>query len=949
MQLPRYENKPFKPPRRIGPGPGPGQVPRPGSASRSGSAGSAITQRTVSTGVNKRTYAGSNVTLAKRPLLTTSQLKVSENDRYFTIMYRKYTTKKNKTWNGDGYAILKKRDVLKLVIYNEQGKWLGSTSKVVLDTMYDVVFSTNGMEFQIDYEISSIDELRLVKKKLFKEPEDSDEGDDISDSNITPTQSISSSTPSSANSSMSKKSPSTVAVSNIFGNGVRAKFKPVMKNNHQKLQPISSITKILDGNNTQKAKATKYSPLFDVKTIENPLVMNRTSQHEIDVIVDPLVSKLLRPHQRSGVKFIYDCLLGMETGADVVETTENCLTLESNSDISGCILADDMGLGKTLTTIAVIWTLLRQTPMASEVPCTQSGTPLQGLVSKVVVVCPVTLIGNWRREFKKWLGQNRIGVLTLNPKNNGEMDKISVRNFLKVNRTYQVLILGYEKLLTVKDELINQKEKLGLLVCDEGHRLKNGSSKTLNVLRELEIKKKILLTGTPIQNDLNEFYTIIDFVNPGVLGTYNNFKKKFITPISKSRDINNKHNKKIIEVGEEKSRELIDLTKKFILRRSNSILSKFLPPKTDIILFCKPTIQQIEAFADIIENVKVDLNNITFNSTLGLINLMKKVCNSPSLITNDPFFRSSVPVAKTICYNTIFNSGKLNVLMELLKELQMTCSEEKIVIVSNYTQTLDIIENLMNRERYSSCRLDGSTPPKQRDLIVNSFNKSPNIFAFLLSAKAGGVGLNLIGASRLILFDNDWNPAIDFQAMSRIHREGQKRPCFIYRLVTTGCIDEKILQRQLMKHNLSQKFLDNDSSKESNSKANDDLFDKQDLKDLFTIRQHTKSNTHDLICNCKGEGDECESDSHEEDFETSVSTSGLDNWSSALEAHKKLEKLHKLYAEKEKKFIKQCLIGYKHIDPTFTEDLFDDVSTSIIKRTKDIVTFAFVKPGEAEI
>ncbi|KAL3232184.1 DNA repair and recombination protein RDH54 [Nakaseomyces bracarensis] len=927
MKLPRYENKPFKPPRRIGSATSNYIVPR-------------------KVGV-KRSYVGSSTgSVVKRPTPPTANANADREERYFTIMYRKFTNKKNKTWNGDGYAILREQGSLKLLIYNEQGKWLGSTTKIVEETMFDAVLSTNGLEFQLDYEIDNMDELKDVKRKLLKLREDSDDEDiceSISTVNSNHT-SLNNNVPKPTNASESKIND----VSNIFGSGVRSRFKPVLKSNPANLQPMSSMAKMLNRKIETRNEVTKkiiYTPLFDASTIENPLIMNKTEHNEIEVIVDPLISKLLRPHQRSGVKFIYDCLLGMETKPEALNSDNKSVVLEADADISGCILADDMGLGKTLTTIAVIWTLLRQTPMASLVPCSQSGTPLQGLFNKVLVVCPVTLIGNWKREFQKWLGQNRIGVLTLNPKNNGEMDKISVRNFLKVNRTYQVLIIGYEKLLTVKDELLNQKEKLGLLVCDEGHRLKNGSSKILNVLKELQIKRKLLLTGTPIQNDLNEFYTIIDFVNPGVLGTYNSFKRKFITPISKARDVNNKYNTTIIEIGEEKSKELIELTKKFILRRQSTILSRFLPPKTDIILFCKPTVQQIEAFADIIENVKVDLNNITFNSTLGLINLMKKVCNSPSLITNDPFFRSSVPISKTMCYSSSFNSGKLIVLMEILKELQMCCPEEKIVIVSNYTQTLDIIENLMNQEKYSSCRLDGSTPPKQRDLIVNSFNKNPKIFSFLLSAKAGGVGLNLIGASRLILFDNDWNPAIDFQAMSRIHREGQKRPCFIYRLVTTGCIDEKILQRQLMKHNLSKKFLEN-SSNESQSKANDDLFDKQDLKDLFTIRQHTKSNTHDLICNCNGEGGECESDNQEDQC---ISNNDLTSWSSALETHKKLEKLHKKFAEKEKNFIKQCLIGYRHIDPTYIEDLLDDVLSSVIKRAKNIVTFAFIQPGQAEI
>ena len=136
-----------------------------------------------------------------------------------------------------------------------------------------------------------------------------------------------------------------------------------------------------------------------------------------------------------------------------------------------------------------------------------------------------------------------------------------------------------------------------------------------------------------------------------------------------------------------------------------------------------------------------------------------------------------------------------------------------------------------------------------RNKLVNQFNTNPDINVFLLSSKSGRMGINLVGASRLILFDNDWNPATDLQSMSRIHRDGQLKPCFIYRLFTTGCIDEKIFQRQLVKNKLSSKFLDNDATSKS------DVFDNDDLKNIFEIDTSTISNTHDLLeCVCEGDG-----------------------------------------------------------------------------------------------
>ncbi|CAI8505740.1 unnamed protein product [Hanseniaspora opuntiae] len=167
------------------------------------------------------------------------------------------------------------------------------------------------------------------------------------------------------------------------------------------------------------------------------------------------------------------------------------------------------------------------------------------------------------------------------------------------------------------------------------------------------------------------------------------------------------------------------------------------------------------------------------------------------------------------------DSGKLRVLDALLQEMSTT--NDKIVIISNYTQTLDIIQDLLKyKHRLSFVRLDGSISGKERPGLVKDFNTSPHVKCFLLSAKSGGMGLNLIGGNRLILFDNDWNPAIDQQAMGRVHRDGQKKECFIYRLVTAGMIDEKILQRQVTKINLSKKILNDqtDNSKNENKKNN---------------------------------------------------------------------------------------------------------------------------------
>ena len=277
--------------------------------------------------------------------------------------------------------------------------------------------------------------------------------------------------------------------------------------------------------------------------------------------------------------------------------------------------------------------------------------------------------------------------------------------------------------------------------------------------------------------------------------------------------------------------------------------------------------------------------------------------------------------------------------MALLDNLRKLSPQEKVVIVSNYTQTLDIIQNMICSNSLSFTRLDGSTANKDRDKIVNSFNTVPSIFAFLLSAKSGGMGLNLIGASRLILFDNDWNPAIDLQAMSRIHRDGQKRECYIYRLLTTGCIDEKIFQRQLAKTSLSSKFMGD--SADSNTESGDDLFGSEDLKDLFTVHATTSSNTHDLICSCQGLGqpavdDACESSHTGEAAEVAEVSYG---WTNAKNLKETIERASQESDARKAALVQQCLVGYDHVLPCENHSPLMDAALI----PKSDISFAFIK------
>ncbi|THV06782.1 hypothetical protein K435DRAFT_834087 [Dendrothele bispora CBS 962.96] len=569
---------------------------------------------------------------------------------------------------------------------------------------------------------------------------------------------------------------------------------------------------------------------------------NKKNRPVVPVVIDPILARHLRPHQRDGVRFMYECVMGLRRH-------EGC----------GCILADEMcvpkvvsnpvqtkhyprGLGKTLQTIALIWTLLKQNPYTGVGP----------IASKVLIVCPVSLINNWKAEFQKWLGRDRLGVSTC------DKDVTVVKTFANSQRQH-VLIVGYERLRTIIKQI--DACGIGLIVCDEGHRLKSSKSKTNTVFQTLHTPRRIILSGTPIQNDLGEFHAMVDFCNPGILDEYGIFRRVYEVPILKSRAPG--CTAKELELGEKRSTQLMNIATSFVLRREAAVLGNVLPPKHEYVVFVTPTPLQLSIFAKILQPDQVD--DLVHGSTaesLALITLLTKVSNSPILLKatsdkeraegNSTAKQRNVHEAAALLpertrVDDMNLSGKLSALTKLLAAIKED-TDEKCVLVSHYTSTLNILEAFCQRVGYSYYRLDGQTPAPKRQEYVNSFNKSnqKNSFLFLLSSKAGGTGLNLIGASRLCLVDSDWNPSHDLQAMARCHRDGQKKPVFIYRFLTAGTIDEKIYQRQIIKMGLSNSLMGS-----GNAGSKGDSFTKKDLRDIFRINPNTLCNTHDLLeCVC---------------------------------------------------------------------------------------------------
>ncbi|KAJ3788608.1 P-loop containing nucleoside triphosphate hydrolase protein [Lentinula aff. detonsa] len=620
---------------------------------------------------------------------------------------------------------------------------------------------------------------------------------------------------------------------------------------------------------------------------------NKKERPVVPVVLDPILARRLRPHQREGVKFMYECVMGLR-----------------KHEGQGCILADEMGLGKTLQTITLIWTLLRQNPYSGAGP----------IISKALIVCPVS---NWKAEFHKWLGRDRVGVSVC------DRDAATVKTFASSPRQ-QVLIVGYERLRNVSTLDLRSRfnRRVGLVICDEGHRLKSSKAKTSTVFKQLSTLRRVILSGTPIQNDLGEFHSMVDFCNPGLLDEYSAFRRLYEVPILKSRAPG--CTTKELELGEKRSAQLSNIAKSFVLRREATILGNYLPPKHEYVVFVTPTVLQLEIFAKVLDPNKVD-DFIETNSTaesLALINILTKISSSPILLKAamdknqsrnnvERLQRTNIGEALKLLpshsqIEDMSLSGKLIALSKLLAFIKQE-SEEKCVLVSHYTSTLNILESFCKKKNYSYFRLDGQTPAAKRQEYLTTFNKTnqKTSFIFLLSSKAGGTGINLIGGSRLCLFDSDWNPSHDLQAMARCHRDGQKRPVFIYRFLTTGTIDEKIYQRQIIKLGLSNALMGSDNSK-ANSKA--DSFTRKDLRDIFRVHPDTSSNTHDLLeCLC-----EKEKEAEEDISDNNINYNKLENpkgfiAASQVNPQQEISKIDTEYLEKKRANL-VSLREWKHIN-----------------------------------
>ncbi|XP_072942561.1 uncharacterized protein [Epargyreus clarus] len=561
------------------------------------------------------------------------------------------------------------------------------------------------------------------------------------------------------------------------------------------------------------------------------------------VTVHPFFTKVMKAHQYEGVKFMWDACF------------ESLSQMEAGHPGGGCILAHCMGLGKTLQVLALLHTVLTH--------------PRVGM-QRVLVCCPLSTVLNWVDEIHKW-----IGPVTNKIKQHKLRRKLQVFELSKLKKTYErayqledwyngggIFIIGYElfRSLTTLDPVLDDirptivnKIRHALLdpgpdvvICDEGHLLKNDSSVLAVAMSRVATRRRIVLTGTPMQNNLREYYCMVNFVKPSLLGTYSEYSNRFENPI-----MNGQHRDSLeedIKLMKARTHILHKVLEGCLQRQEASVLYPYLPKKHEYTVFIPPTACQWELYKHYIMTYALPQQQKQKQSVLKDFHVLQKIWTHPQVLHNflmkDRDERNKIKVEKLeddlaqedlaasedvkpsqtevwwLQYlaggdmlESLESSNKFLVVFQLLEEC--IALGDKILIFSTSLYTLDALEYFLKRINKWSLgqeyyRLDGSVPAEVRQKWCREFNAEHNVNTklFLISTRAGCLGLNMTAANRVIILDTSWNPAHDIQSIFRVYRFGQKKDCYIYRLVAMGTMEQKIYERAVTKQAVACRVVD---------------------------------------------------------------------------------------------------------------------------------------------
>lgn len=503
---------------------------------------------------------------------------------------------------------------------------------------------------------------------------------------------------------------------------------------------------------TNQIEPTKFK---DIK-----LLFENSFNNNVDLPVG--LNASLRPYQIAGYSWMYQL---------------------KEQNFGGC-LADDMGLGKTLQTLALILQNSYQTvdlPLAAvkrhqpqlslfEQP-EQAAETCKGTPTSLVVM-PSSLIHNWLNEAKRFTPKLKVYVHT------GSNRTKNIYNF----NNYDLVLTTYG--LIRNDAEMLMQYPFYYLILDESQAIKNPGSKIYQSIVLLKSKYKLVITGTPIENSLIDLWSQMNFVNRGLLGNFSYFKNEFVMPIEKMAD-------------KVKSEKLKTIIHPFILRRTKEQVAADLPPKTEYVHYCdllddQRTLYEKEKSAvrnNILESMERQGTERSAMIVLQALTRLRQLANHPSLL------------------NENMGSGKFDEVTRLLENI--IAEKHKVLIFSSFVEHLKLYEEYLTNNNYIYSKLTGQT--QNREQVIQNFQTNPDNHVFLISLKAGGVGLNLTAADYVFLLDPWWNPAAENQAINRAHRIGQDKKVFVYRFISVNTIEEKIVKLQERKSELAGLFINSNN------------------------------------------------------------------------------------------------------------------------------------------
>lgn len=455
-----------------------------------------------------------------------------------------------------------------------------------------------------------------------------------------------------------------------------------------------------------------------------------------------------------------------------------------NNKLNG-ILADEMGLGKTIQSISLVTYLIEK---KNE--------------DKFLVIVPLSTITNWTLEFEKWAPSVKVIVYKGSPQQRKDMQfEVRTGNF-------QVMLTTYEYI--IRERPLLSRFYYSHMIIDEGHRMKNANSKLSITLRQYyKTKNRLILTGTPLQNNLPELWALLNFVLPKIFNSVKSFDEWFNTPFA------NTGTQEKIELTEEESllviRRLHKVLRPFLLRRLKKDVEKDLPDKVEKVLKCNLSGLQHILYQQMLKHNALFVGSQTTgtNNKSGIKGLnnkimqLRKICNHPFVFEEVEDILNSTRLTNDLLWRT---SGKFELLDRILPKFKAT--GHRVLIFFQMTSVMNIFEDFLRLRDMKYLRLDGGTKAEDRQDMLKAFNRpNSDYFCFLLSTRAGGLGLNLQSADTVIIFDTDWNPHQDLQAQDRAHRIGQKNEVRILRLITNDSVEEVILERAHQKLDIDGKVI----------------------------------------------------------------------------------------------------------------------------------------------